>query len=79
MAMEMVQGKLSKRPPSLNTVTTALRPAPMMMPALSAEGTNDTTLRAMPVIPRPIENTPSINWKAISACTRSGPSGNWLQ
>lgn len=51
----------------------------MMMPALSAEGTNDTTLRAMPVIPRLMENIPSINWKAISACTRSGPSGNWLQ
>ena len=51
----------------------------MLMPALSAEGTKDTTLRAMPVMPRPIENTPSINWKAISACTRSGPSGNWLQ
>ncbi len=29
-----------------------------MMPALSAEGTKDTTLRAMPVMPSPIENTP---------------------
>ncbi len=79
MAMEMVHGKLSKRPPTSNTEITAAMPAPMIMPALIAGGTRLTTRLDNPVAPSPIQNTPSNNWNAISACTRASPSGKLAQ
>ncbi|MOA18354.1 hypothetical protein D3C78_1386660 [compost metagenome] len=74
--MEMVQGSTLNLPPTWNTAITALKPAPTIIPDLIAEGTYSTTFFAIPVAPRAIEKIPNINWKAIKAWTRSGPTGN---
>ena len=74
-ATVMVMGKLWKRPPSLNTEKIAAMPAPRTMPERSAEGITRTTFEANPVMPRTIENRPSMSWKLMSAHTRSRPSG----
>ena len=75
-AIVMVTGKVSKRPPATKSDWTAAIPAPTRTPALMAEGISETTLEASPVAPNVIEKTPSMNWNAMSACTRSSPSGN---
>ncbi|ERM01230.1 hypothetical protein Q644_22865 [Brucella intermedia 229E] len=75
MAIEIVNGNVSKFPPILNTEMTAEKPAPMMMPDLIACGIAAITLFAMPVAPMKMDKSPSIIWKDTSACMRSGPSG----